>query len=239
MKKVLAFVGIAVLMTSVAAADINPSAAKVLNQDGASGVRQNGTLGSISITAVQTGPLQVQLDASVTTAGGDGVPNTVTYNSNTYVLNNQVFLYGQIYDSPWNGGCTFWTTSPGTDWCAIDSQFYMNSPTALGSFALSFTATVPTAMNYQTFAIAYAGLTWITTGYDWFYRTQTVATSAAQTIYIDAAQPTPTPTPPPGATPTPPPGGFGGEPIPTLNWMGILAMIAILGGIAVLVMTRK
>lgn len=230
MKKVLAFVGIAVLMTSVAAADINPSAANVLNPDGATGNRANGTLGSISITAAQTGPLQVQLDASVTTAGGDGVPVTVSYGGNTYVLNNQVFLYGQIYDSPWNGGCTFWATSPGTDFCSVDSQFYMNSPTALGSFALSFTATVPTAMNYQTFAVAYAGLTWITTGYDWFYRSQTAVTSAAETIYIDSTQP---------PTPTPPPGGFGGEPIPTLNWMGILAMIAILGGIAVLVMTRK
>jgi len=228
MKKTLAFVAIAVLMTSVAAANVNPNQAKILNQD-PSAVRANGTLGSLTIDATQVGPLMVQVDASVTTAGGDGNPVQTTFGGVTYTLDNQVWLYGQIYDSPWVDGCTFWAT-PGVNWCAVDDQFYLNSPTALGSFALSYTATVPAVGNYQTFALARAGLTWITTGYDWFRTTQYVYTSAAETIYIDSTQP---------PTPTPPPGGYGGEPIPTLNWLGILAMIAILAGVAVLVMVGR
>lgn len=229
MKKVLAFVGIAVLMTSVAAADINPSTAGEVNPDFTPGARANGTLGSVTIAAAQVGPLQVQLDASATTQGGDGVPVVTTWGGNTYTLNNQVWLYGQIYDSPWNGGCSTWTTSPGTDWCAFGEQFFMNSPTALGSFAVSFTTTVPTAMNYQTFVVARAGLTWITTGYDWFNISQTVAHSVVETIYIDSTQP-PTPTPDPSA---------GGAPIPTMNRWGMLAMAGMLLGVAVLVIIRR
>jgi hypothetical protein len=230
MKKVLAIVGIAVLMTSVAAAEINPSAAKVLNPGGASGTRTNGTLGSVTIAATQVGPLEVQLDASATTQGGDGVPLVTIFNGNTYTLNDQIWLYGQIYDSPWNGGCTFWTTNPGTDWCAFGEEFFVNSPNPLGSFAVSFTTTVPAAGNYQTFVIASGGWTWPGTSFQWFDRSQSVYYSVVETIYIDNTQP---------PTPTPPPGGYGGNPIPTLNWLGILAMVAILGGVAVLVMTRK
>jgi len=230
MKKVLAFVGIAVLMTSVAAADINPSAAKVFNPGSAGGSRVNGALGSVTITAAQVGPLEVDLDASATTFGGDGVPVVVTFGGITYTLDNQVWLYGQIYDSPWNGGCTFWTTSPGTDWCDFGEEFFLNTPNPLGSFAVSFTTTVPVAMNYQTFVVARAGLTWHDTAFAWFNTSQSVAHSVVETIYVDSTQP---------PTPTPPPGGYGGEPIPTLSWLGVLAMIAILGGIAVLVMTRR
>ncbi len=43
----------------------------------------------------------------------------------------------------------------------------------------------------------------------------------------------------PGDTPTPPPGGGGGEPIPTMNAYGIFAMVALLLGIAVLVIIRR
>lgn len=229
MKKVLAFVGIAVLMTSVAAADVNPSAFKTVSQ-AAPGTRVNGTLGSVTIDAMQTGALEVQCDASATTAGGDGQPVVVTFNGNTYTLNNQVWLYGQIYDSPWNGGCTFWTTSPGTDWCAFGEQYFLNSPNPLNNFNVSFTTTVPGPANYQTFVVARAGLTWPATSFYWFNTSQVVAYSVVETIYIDSTQP---------PTPTPPPGGYGGEPIPTLNWLGIVAMIAILGGLAVLVMSRK
>ena len=229
MKKVLAFVGIAVLMTSVAAADINPSAGKTLSQGSASGSRVNGALGSVTITAAQVGPLEVHLDASATTFGGDGVPVVVTFGGITYTLDNQVWLYGQIYDSPWAGGCTHWPT-PGPNWCGYGEEYFLNSPNPLGSFDVSFTTTVPSAQNYQTFVIAIGGLTWHDTAFNWFYTTQSVAHSVVETIYIDSTQP---------PTPTPPPGGYGGEPIPTLNWLGVLAMIAILGGIAVLVMTRR
>ncbi len=228
MKKSLVLVAIVVLMTSVAAANINPSAADVVSDAGFGGTRANGALGSLTITAQQVGALEVQLDASVTTVGGDGIPVVVTLGGVTYTLDNQVWLYGQIYDSPWDGGCTFWDT-PGPDWCAVDDQFFLNSPTALGSFALSFTTTVPVAMNYQTFVLARAGLTWGTPDFDWFSVSQSIYSSVVETIYIDSTQP-PTPTPDPDA---------GGAPIPTINRWGIMAMIGMLLGVAVLVIIRR
>ncbi|RLE35464.1 MAG: hypothetical protein DRJ61_03240 [Acidobacteria bacterium] len=42
-----------------------------------------------------------------------------------------------------------------------------------------------------------------------------------------------------GPTPTPPPGGGGGEPIPAMNRFGMLAMIALLAGVAILVVIRR
>ncbi len=235
MKKVLAFVGIAVLMTSVAAAEINPSGTQAVSPGSAGSTRVNGTLGSLTITAQQVGPLQVQLDASVTTQGGDGVPVVVTFGGNTYTLNNQIGLYVQIYDSPWNGGCTTWAT-PGTDWCAVNWEYFLNSPTPLGSFAQSYTTTVPTAMNYQTFVLARGGLTWITPNFNWFNTSQYIYSSAVETIYIDSTQePTPTPG---GPTPTPP-DPSNAVPVPSLNTYGIVAMVLLLVGVAILVMWRR
>jgi hypothetical protein len=227
MKKVLVFVGIAVLMTSVAAADVNPKAARIVDQTGEIPTRANGTLGSLTMTATQIGPLQVQCDASVTTQGGDGAPVVVTYGGRTYSLNNQVWLYAQIYDSPWDGGCTWWAT-PGPDWCAADEEFFLNSPTPLGSFAVSFTATVPVAMNYQTFVLARAGLTWITTGYDWFNTSQYLVSSVVETIYIGST-----------VVPTPTPSLVQQNPVPTMNRYGVIAMVVLLLGVAVLVLSRR
>ena len=223
MKKVLAFVGIAVLMTSVAAAEVNPEKGKALTE-GVSTTRANGVITSVDITVFQSGALEATLDATATTVGGDGVPVTVSFNGNTYVLDNQIWLYGQIYDSPWNGGCTFWTTSPGTDWCAYGEEYFINSPVALNNFAVSFTTTVPQPDFYQTFVVARGGLTWITTGFYWFSFSQTVSAAVVDTIYIDSTQP-----------PTPTPSGAG-EPVPALSGLGIIAMIAILAGVAILVM---
>lgn len=229
MKKVLVLVGIAVLMSSVAAADVNSSLGDVSGKVVAPSTRTNGTLGSITIAATQIGPLEVQLDASATTQGGDGIPfYGTTTGGSPVTLQDQVMLYGQIYDSPWDGGCMSWDT-PGPDWCAYGVEYFQNSPTALGSFAVSFTTTVPTAMNYQTFVVAYAGITWPTTAYDWGQVTQSAAYSVVETIYVDDTQP-PTPTIDPNA---------GGNPIPTMNSWGVLAMIGMLIGIAVLVIIRR
>lgn len=229
MKKVLVLVGIAVLMSSVAAADINRSLDNVSGKIDAPATRQNGTLGSITITAQQVGALQVQLDASATTVGGDGIPfYGTTTGGSAVTLQDQVMLYGQIYDSPWDGGCMSWDT-PGPDWCAYGQEYFQNSPTPLGSFAVSFTTTVPGPANYQTFVVAYAGITWPTTAYDWGDVTQSPAYSVVETIYIDSTQP-PTPTIDPNA---------GGQPIPTMNSWGVLAMIGMLIGIAVLVIIRR
>ena len=227
MKKSLMLVAIAVLMTSVAAADVSPKAANILSPDSGQ-IRANGTLGSVTISAQQVGSLQVALDASATTQGGDGVPVVVTFGGVTYTLNNQVWVYGQIYDSPWDGGCSTWDT-PGPDWCAYGEEFFINSPTPLGSFATSFTTTVPGPANYQTFVVARAGLTWADPAYDWFNTSQSAAYSVVETIYVDSTQP-PTPTPDPNA---------GGQPIPTVNRWGMLAMVGRLIGVAVLVIIRR
>lgn len=186
MKNVLIFVWIFILITSVAGGEVNPALLSKGIGDGAQSARGNGTLGSLTITAQQVDALQVHVDASVTTQGGDGLPVVVTFGGNTYTLNNQVWLYAQIYDSPWVGGCTSWTSSPGSNWCAGGHEFFLNSPDPLGSFAQSFTATVPEPGDYQTLVMVHAGLTWITTGYDWFSVSQTVLSYPAGTIYIDS-----------------------------------------------------
>jgi hypothetical protein len=229
MKKVLAFVGIAVLMSSVAVAEVNSS--KISSTEGvtaAAGARTPGTLGSFTISLAQIGPLEVQIDAQVTTQGGDGIPRAFnTGGGGTTVLNDIVWLYGQIYDAPWQGGCTHWAT-PGPNWCGYGSEQAINTPNA--NLNLSFTTTVPAADDYEIYASAVAGATWPTTGYLFGYIDASTSTGPLGPYYIDNTQP---------PTPTPPPGGYGGNPIPTLNWLGILAMVAILGGVAVLVMTRK
>ena len=231
MKKVLALVGIAVLMSSVAAANVNPSMGSVSGKVEAPATRTNGALGSLTITAQQIGALEVQVDSSCTTQGGDGIPfYGTTTGGSPITLQDQVLLYAQIYDSPWVDGCTFWDT-PGVNWCAFGEEFFINSPNPLGTFNVSFTTTVPAAQNYQLFAIAYAGQTWPTTAYDWGIITQQPGTviGPVGTIYVDSTQP-PTPTIDPDA---------GGQPIPTMNWLGMLAMIAMLIGVAVLVIIRR
>ena len=229
MKRVLVLMAVAVLASSLAAANINPSLQPSTRSDGTpAGTEANGTLGSLTIDATQVGALEVQVDASVTTAGGDGVPVVVTFGGNTYTLNNQVWLYAQIYDSPWIDGCSFWDP-PGQNWCAVDDQFFMNSPDPLNNFALSFTATVPQPDYYQTFVLARAGLTWITTGFDWFNTSQYVYSSAVSTLYIDA-------TPVPTATPNP---LAGGNPVPTLDITGIVALVVLIAGVAILVLYRR
>ncbi|MEN8164953.1 MAG: hypothetical protein ABFS37_12545 [Acidobacteriota bacterium] len=231
MKKVLAIVGIAVLMSSVAAANVNPSADSVSGKVNDPGTRTNGTLGSLTITGQQIGSLEVQVDSSVTTQGGDGIPfYGTTTGGSPVTLQDQVMLYAQIYDSPWVDGCTFWDT-PGVNWCAFGVEYFINSPTPLGNFDVSFTTTVPAAQNYQLFAIAYAGQTWPTTAFNWGILTQNPGTviGPVGTMYVDETQP-PTPTIDPNA---------GGAPIPTMNAYGIFAMAALLLGVAVLVIIRR
>jgi opacity protein-like surface antigen len=235
MKQVLAIAGIAVLMTSVAAAEVSQSKINVRDGITPTGTETPGTLGSLTISGTQVGPLQFQINASVTTQGGDGVPRTfVTIGGSTIVLNDVVWLYAQIYDSPWAGGCTFWQT-PGPNWCDWGVTTVQNATGA--SLHVSFTTTVPAADDYQTYAAAAVGATWNGgvfnpppyAGWQWGFRDSSVSTGPLGPYYIGSTQ---VPTPTPGV-------GGGGEPVPTLNWLGILAMVAILGGVAVLMMTRK
>ena len=90
--------------------------------------------------------------------------------------------------------------------------------------ALSFTTTVPAVDDYETYASAVAGATWPTTGYLFGYIDSRISTGPLGPYYIDSTQP-----------PTPTPSGAG-EPVPALSGFGILAMIAILAGVAILVM---
>lgn len=230
MKRVLVIIAVAALVSSVAVAENRSSDQTV--RGGMSMDRTNGTLGSFTASIVQTGPLQVTYGATVTTAGGDGAAFPWTTTGGAVVgLNDQVRVAAQIYDSPWSLHTFEY----------FEGITHINSPTALGSFTSSFSIAVPRAANYQVWAAAIAGIGWYNTDYAWGSITQGLSTVGTHryyshfagpigTEYVDATQP---------PTPTPPPGGYGGEPIPTLNWMGILAMIAIMGGIAVLVMTRK
>ncbi|HSL17053.1 MAG TPA: hypothetical protein VLB51_04025 [Methylomirabilota bacterium] len=228
MKKFLAIAGIAVLVTSVAAAEVSPSKKVVADSvTGLAAPDTPGTIGSLTITAVQTGPLQAQINASVTTAGGNGVPRTFnTGGGGTVVLDDIVWLYAQIYDSPWQGGCTFWAT-PGPNWCDFGSQQAINTPNA--SLNVSFTTTVPAADNYQLFALAVAGATWPTPNYLFGYVDTTASIGPTGTLYIGQTQ-VPTSTPPPATT---------GEPVPSLNTYGIIAMVVLLVGVAILVMWRR
>jgi hypothetical protein len=150
------------------------------------------------------------------------MPRTfVTGGGATTVLNDIVWLYGQIYDAPWQGGCTHWAT-PGPNWCGYGSEQAINTPNA--SLNLSFTTTVPAVDDYETYASAVAGATWPTTGYLFGYIDSRISTGPLGPYYIDSTQP-----------PTPTPSGAG-EPVPALSGFGILAMIAILAGVAILVM---
>ncbi|MGD8440671.1 MAG: hypothetical protein PVG53_09050 [Holophagae bacterium] len=235
MKRVLAIVGIAVLMASVASAATNQSRTNVPEGLTPTGTDTPGTLGPLTISGTQVGPLQFQINASVTTQGGDGIPRTfVTGGGATTVLNDVVWLYAQIYDSPWQGGCTFWQT-PGPNWCDWGVTTVQNATGA--SLNVSFTTTVPAADDYQTYAAAAVGATWNGgvfnpppyAGWAWGYRDSSVSTGPLGPYYIGSTV-VPTPTPPPATA---------GEPVPTLNLIGILAMIAIMAGIAIFVMVGR
>lgn len=229
MKKALALVAFAVLIASVAAAEMNPTKQNPNNTvTGPMVAETPGTINSLTITGTQVGPLQVQVDASGSTVGGDGLPRVFnTGGGGTVTLNDIFWLYAQIYDSPWQGGCSSWAT-PGPNWCGYGSNSAVS--TANASLNVSFTTTVPAAQNYQLFALAVAGATWPATSYLFGYVDSSVAIGPVGTTYIGSTVvPTPTPPPPLGAR----------EPIPTLGTFGIIAMIMMFIGVAILVMYRR
>jgi len=172
--------------------------------------RANGTLGNLSATISQTGALQAQVDVSATTAGGSA-----------FAPSSAVLLYGQVYDYPWVGGTPANTFVSG-------STAIIPSATAGGQFNASFSFTVPTPNTFQAFALAFAGYTSTTGAYS-FYYSQRTSVYPGPTTYIDNQVP-PTATPDPNA---------GGQPIPTINGMGIAAMMLLLAGVAVLLITRR
>ncbi len=226
MKRVLVVMAVAALVSSVAVAEVRSTDQSARN--GISNTRTNGALGSFTGSIVQTGALQVNYGATVTTVGGDGAPLVTTVGTQVYTLNDQVRVAVQLYDSPWTAHT--WTT--------FNGEYFINSPTALGSFTASFAATVPRAANYQVWAAAIAGHSWPLTSFNWFDITQgvagnyyTITAGPMATTYIDSTQP-PTPTPPP-------PGGGNAIPVPSVNTYGMVAMVLMIIGVAVLVMWRR
>ena len=211
------FVVLAVLIIagSVAQAKVenNPNVGQVDRP-----TESNGTWGNFSMTGGQSGPLQVTVNVSATTAG----------NGNNTVL-NMIFLQGQVY----NG---LWTTQT---WTSIDHDTFPNSSPNL-SFNSSFTFTVPAVGNYAIWSSGFAGIYYgTTTGgvygcshpycYTQTYSTCCYPVTAGGLFYVDdIVQPTPTPPPPSSA-----------EPVPSLNKYGIAAMILILVGVGILVMWRR
>ncbi len=171
-----------------------------------------GAFGTPTVSITQTGPLQAQVDVSVTTASPGGT-NTAA---------NLVVILGQIYDSPW-------MPPYGTDNTFVSSgtSFFPNS-TGLGTFSDSYSFTVNVPNEYMAWAGAWAGESYTGPTY-WFWASTQFTSAYTAPLYIDDVQP-PTPTPDPNA---------GGAPIPTLNWLGMLAMVALMLGIAVLVIIRR
>jgi hypothetical protein len=225
-KRVLILVAIVALASTVASADVVSSNQTARME--APIQRTNGTLGAFSASIVQTGPLQADYSATVTTVGGDGVPFVgVTTSGATVTLDDQVRVAAQLYDSPWTAHT--WTT--------FNGQNFLNSPTALGSFTATFSVTVPKEANYQVWAAAIAGVTWPTGGTSqWGFISQgisgqfyTITSGPFGTAYIDSTQP-PTPTFNPDA---------GGIPIPTLGALGTISMVLLLAGVALLVIVRR
>lgn len=185
-------------------------------KNGELGGTRAGLLGNLTASLSQTGVLEATGVVSVTTAS-PGATNTSM---------NLVVILGQIYDYPWAGG----TTGTGTNTFVSSGTSFFPNTTGLGAFSDSYTFTVNVPNTYQIWAGAWAGKSWTGTSYWFSYATQSgLYYSSGNTTYVDDIQP-PTPTPDPNA---------GGQPIPTLNWLGMMAMIAMMLGVAVLVFIRR
>lgn len=233
--KGLVFAVVALMACSFAAAEkinVDMSAKGPVLAEGQT--RTNGSMGSFSVTVSQTGPLTVDMDLGCTTQGGDGIAQTPTWYPTIGPLQDQVRLLGALYS----------VSGTALGFLSTDRTYYENSPTALGNFSTSYTFTVPAVGDYMVFANFVAGNTWPTTGFSWGSITQVAATGFyvyptytsyiglgyyGNFYYIDDTQP-PTPTFNPDA---------GGLPVPSMNAWGVAAMIVLLIGVAMLIITRR
>lgn len=180
-------------------------------------VRVHGTLGGLTATLSQTGSLQANVAVSVSTAGGY-----------SFTSLEGILLYGQVYDTPWIGPCT------GTDVPGVDCNEFIDGSTTIlqgvtgGPYSDSWTFTVPAEDTYQAWGLAFAG--WYPyppfgTYSSGFWYSQ-VATTPGNTMFIQQATPTPDP-------------NAGGDPIPTVGSVGMISMILLLAGVAILVLIRR
>lgn len=182
--------------------------------------RINGNIGNLTSSLVQTGALAADLNINFDTG-------SVSPAYSPYYAEDAFYIIGQIYDYPWR------STYNGTTWVNTN-DFVSTGLTILGGdngpYAHTYSFTVPVADTYQGWVRVYGGwypgLPWSTTNNSGFWWSQVMTDSSVNTTYVDAVQPTDNP-------------DAGGQPIPTMNRWGILAMIGMLLGVAVLVIIRR
>ena len=187
--------------------------------------RQAGTVGNVTVSLTQTGPL-----AADVVLGWDTTPGVY---ASAYSSYDAFWLYGQIYDTPWLGFCTTTTASTSCNDFISGTVRVVPGADPSNSYAETFSFTVPVADTYQGWGIVYGGwspgVPWLSgTGQNtgFWITTYNYASAYSAPGYIDAVQPTEDP-------------NAGGAPIPTMNRWGILAMIGMLLGVAVLVIIRR
>jgi hypothetical protein len=215
-KQVLVLAVLLVACSFAYASDV--AATRTLPHQGLNvGTRSNGTFGSFSVSGAQTDALEVTVDVSATTAG-----------NGTNTALNVVYLGGQVYNMLW-ASHTFATSG---------STVIPNS-SAQQSFSQSWSLSVPAPGDYVVWGAAFAGVLHGTTTQGGYCAGAICYTQAPGTccypattddqFYVDNQQP-PTATPDPNA---------GGQPIPTINGWGIAAMMLLLAGGAILLITRR
>ncbi len=193
-----------------------------VHTDGAN--RQTGTVGNVSVSLAATGALTGDVTVSWDTT--TGVPYYGYYQSYDAFL-----VYGQIYDYPWIGSCHTSTSSASCN-DFISGYVIMNTGNDPSHhYSETFSFTVPTADTYQGWGVVYGGwspgIPWYSSVNSGFWiTTYNYSMAGGNTAYISAETPTPNP-------------DAGGTPIPTLNWLGILAMIAMMAGVAMLLVIRR
>ncbi|MCD4748981.1 MAG: hypothetical protein K8R59_06375 [Thermoanaerobaculales bacterium] len=211
--KVLMIAIVAVCMCSMGSAEKMPG--KTFAQEGpGNGERINGVMGPLTVTLTQVGALVGRVNVSFNTTGA----------YSPYYPEDAFFFVGQIYDYPWRSsynGTTYVNTND-----FVSTGITIVQADYSGAYSQNFSFTVPITDVYQAWGLVYGGwypgLPWLTgppydTGFWW----SQYQLASGNTLLIDARVPE------------------GGMPIPTLNWLGILAMVAMIAGGAMFLVIRR
>lgn len=222
--KIFVVAVLVVCMCSLASA--NKPAHKIVTnvQQGGNSSRVTGTVGNVSVSLMATGAL-----AGDVTVAWDTTPTTAYYS--LYQSYDAFLVYGQIYDYPWIGVCHTSTSSASCNDFISGSTVFNSGNDPSHHYSETFSFTVPAADTYQGWGIVYGGwypgVPWNTANNSGFWiTTYNYSFASGNTAAITADTPTPDP-------------NAGGTPIPTLNWLGILAMIAMMAGVAMLLVIRR
>ncbi len=185
---------------------------------------------TVGVVGADLGTMTVSMGVTTTPGTYDvDIALTVSTTGAVSPASNDVFMhYGQLYyPSVWDTTAPSFTFTGASDW-----PYWRDTTVPNHFFATTYSLTAPVEIP-GAWGIWGWGAGWNTatgatngTGYIVFSpsETQWMATTLPAVV-----QPTPTFNP----------GGEGGEPIPTLNWLGMMAMIAMMLGVAVLVIIRR